>query len=71
MTDEALLILQEINQTISKLRGIYDIWGRDNGLGYHELLVLYQLREKGSCSQEELCDTYLLPMQPVDNIVSR
>lgn len=71
MIAEALLILQEINQTISKLRGIYDIWGHDNGLGYHELLVLYQLREKGFCSQKELCETYLLPKQTVHNIVSR
>lgn len=70
MTD-VLLLLQEINRNISRLRGIYDSWGRAHGISYHELLLLYQLRETGCCSQKDLCDTYLLPKQTVHNIISR
>ena len=65
------ILLEELYAAVSKFRGVYAAWARQQGIPYHELLVLYRLWEKGSCSQKEICDLYLLPKQTVHNIISR
>lgn len=62
-------LLLRINNSIIKIRGVYAAWARENHVNYHELLVLYSLRDYQQCTQKRICDEYLLPKQTVNNII--
>lgn len=66
---EYISILSQVNAAIIKIRGAYAAWARKNGINYHELLLLYSLRENPKCSQKLVCDSYFLPKQTIHNIV--
>ena len=34
------------------------------------MLVLYTIREFGFCTQKQICDSYLLPRQTVNHVIS-
>ena len=68
MTREEQLLLKSINRAVIKYRGSYALWSRRSGIGYHELLLLYSLRDEEVVSQKLLCDHYLLPKQTVHNV---
>lgn len=34
------------------------------------MLVLYTIREKGFCTQKQICDSYLLPRQTMNNVIT-
>ncbi|MDO4295882.1 MAG: MarR family winged helix-turn-helix transcriptional regulator [bacterium] len=70
MNQETLTLLNGINQAIIKFRGIYSLWSKQHHIPYHEMLVLYTVREHGYCSQKQLCDNYLLPKQTIHNVIS-
>ncbi len=63
-------LLTNVNRAIIKMRGAYALWCRDNGINYHELLILYSLRDFGSCTQKQICEQYRLPKQTIHNVVS-
>lgn len=63
-------ILTDINCSIVKFRSIYANWAKDKGINYHELLVLYTLRDNPLCTQKEICESYFLPKQTINNIVA-
>lgn len=66
---EYLDLLCQVNTAIIKIRGAYAAWARKNGVNYHELLVLYSLRENQECTQKMICNNYLLPKQTVHNVI--
>ena len=39
-------------------------------LSYNRMLVLYTIREFGFCTQKQICDSYLLPRQTVNHVIS-
>lgn len=39
-------------------------------MNYHEMLVLYTIRESGFCTQKQVSDSFLLPRQTVHNVIS-
>lgn len=61
MNKESLKVVNDINRAIIKARGIYSEWSARHGISYHEMLVLYTIREFGFCTQKQICDSYLLP----------
>ena len=68
--DQALLkLLADINRAIIKFRGLYAVWAKENGISYHELLVLYTIRDQGFCTQKQTCDSYLLPRQTINHVI--
>lgn len=69
MKEQYWPLMWQSNLAVIKLRGAYADWARANGLNYHELLVFYSLHELGSCTQKQICDSYRLPKQTVNNIV--
>lgn len=69
MDQEALTLLSEINRAIIQFRGLYAAWAREHGISYHELLVLYTIRERGFCTQKQICDSYLLPKQTINHVI--
>ncbi len=71
MNAETLSLLREIDQAIIKLRGVYSLWARDQGISYNEMLVFYAIREHGFCTQKQICDNYLIPRQTMNNIMAR
>ena len=70
MDKESLNLLNGINRAIIKFRGIYSKWSSEHSISYHEMLVLYTIREHGFCTQKQICDSYLLPKQTINNVIS-
>lgn len=68
MDQESLKLLSEINRAIIHFRGLYAAWSKEHGISYHELLVLYTIREQGFCTQKQICDSYLLPRQTMNHV---
>ena len=66
---QAALILA--NQAIIQYRGTYSRWAALHNLNYHEMLVLYTIRDAGFCTQKQLCDSFLLPRQTIHNVIQR
>lgn len=52
MEKQTLHLLNEVNRAIIQFRGIYSAWSSIHHISYHEMLVLYTIREKGSCNQK-------------------
>lgn len=52
-----------------KFRGLYAAWAKKRGITYHELLVLYTIRDQGFCTQKQICDNYLLPRQTMNHVI--
>ena len=44
-------IVRDLNRAIIRIRGAYAAWARAHGDSYHELLVLYSLRDFPDCKQ--------------------
>ena len=69
MDQESLKLLSEMNRAIIQFRGLYAAWSKEHGISYHELLVLYTIREQGFCTQKQICDRYLLPRQTMNHVI--
>lgn len=69
MKKETLNLYNDINRAIIKCRGIYSAWSVNHGISYHEMLVIYTIREFGFCTQKQICDSYLLPRQTMNNVI--
>ena len=63
-------LFDNVNRAIIKFRAIYFEWSRRHNISYHEMLVLYTIRENGYCTQKQICDNYLFPKQTIHNIIS-
>lgn len=63
-------LLNRVNRTIIRFRGLYSAWSGGHGIGYNEMLVLYTVREYGYCTQKQISDSYLLPRQTVNHVFS-
>ena len=68
MDQESLKLLAEINRAIIQFRGLYSAWSKEHSISYHELLVLYTIRDQGFCTQKQICDSYLLPRQTMNHV---
>lgn len=69
MDQESLKLLADINCAIIKFRGLYAAWSKEHGISYHELLVLYTIRDQGFCTQKQICDNYLIPRQTINHVI--
>jgi len=69
MDKNTLALLNNVNRAIIKFRGIYSQWSSAHDISYNEMLVLYTIREKGFCTQKQICDSYLLPRQTMNNVI--
>ena len=68
--DQALLnLLASVNGAVIRFRGLYASWARARGISYHELLVLYTIRDQGFCTQKQICDNYLIPRQTINHVI--
>lgn len=63
-------LLGDINRAVIKFRGVYSAWSKQHGISYHEMLVLYTIRDHGICTQKGICDAYLLPRQTINNVIT-
>lgn len=70
MDGQSLRLLNDVNRSIIQFRGIYSIWSGKHGISYNEMLVLYTIREKGYCTQKQICESYLLPRQTINNVIT-
>ncbi|MDO5406605.1 MAG: MarR family winged helix-turn-helix transcriptional regulator [Eubacteriales bacterium] len=70
MKKESLNLINDINRAIVQVRGIYSTWSAEHGISYHEMLVLYTIREFGFCTQKQICDSYLIPRQTINNVIT-
>lgn len=62
-------LVVDVNQAIIKIRGAYAAWAKAHQINYHELLVLYSIRDMEVATQKKVCDSYFLPKQTVNNVV--
>ena len=63
---DARRLIDAVNRAVIKYRGIYAEWAKRYGISYNELLILYTIRDYGSCTQKQICDSYLLPRQTMN-----
>ena len=70
MKNEAIKLSGEINRAVIKFRGVFSAWAKKHGISYNEMLVLYTIRDNGFCTQKQICDSYLLPRQTINNVIS-
>lgn len=70
MEKKSLNLINDINRAIIQFRGIYSAWSAEHEISYHEMLVIYTIREFGFCTQKQICDSYLLPRQTMNNVIS-
>ena len=70
MDQHTLQLLNDVNRAIIKFRGIYSAWSAQHSISYHEMLVFYTIREKGFCTQKQICDSYILPRQTMNNVIT-
>lgn len=70
MERESLNLLNGLNRAIIKFRGLYSQWSSEHSISYHEMLVLYTIREHGYCSQKQICERYILPKQTINNVIA-
>ena len=70
MDKNKLRMLNEINSAIIQFRGNYSAWCKAHGIGYNEMLVMYSIREKGYCTQKQICDQYLFPRQTINHVIN-
>lgn len=63
-------IFDDVNRAIIKFRGTYSEWSNRHHISYHEMLVLYTIRESGFCTQKQICSSYLLPKQTINNVIA-
>ena len=63
-------LYDQVNQAIIRCRGVYSMWAKNNNVSYNRMLVLYTIREYGSCTQKQVCDSYMLPRQTVNHVIS-
>lgn len=68
MSKSAQQLHNEVNRAIIKCRGVYAAWSKAHNISYNTMLVLYTIREYGHCTQKQLCDSYRLPRQTMNNI---
>lgn len=71
LTQETAALLYEVNRAVIGLRGAYRTWSAMHAISYHEMLVLYTIREYGFCTQKRVCESYLLPRQTINNVITR
>lgn len=69
MDQESLKLLAEVNRAVIQFRGLYAAWAKRHGISYHELLVLYTIRDQGFCTQKQICERYLLPRQTMNHVI--
>lgn len=62
--------IDRLNCAIIKYRGSYSKWSSSHGISYNEMLVLYTIRDRGYCTQKQICDSYILPRQTINNTIS-
>lgn len=70
MDKNKLRMLNEINSAIIQFCGNYSAWCKAHGIGYNEMLVMYSIREKGYCTQKQICDQYLLHRQTINHVTT-
>lgn len=70
MDRESYRLINDVNKAIIQCRGVYSAWSSIHGISYHEMLVLYTIREYGYCTQKLICDSYILPKQTIHNVIS-
>ena len=70
MDRESYRLINDVNKAIIQCRGVYSAWSSTHGISYHEMLVLYTIREYGYCTQKLICDSYILPKQTIHNVIS-
>lgn len=63
-------VFDDLNRAIIKFRGTYSEWSSRHHISYHEMLVLYTIREFGFCTQKQICSNYLLPKQTIHNVIT-
>ena len=70
MDHEIQKLHDQVNQAIIRCRRVYSVWAKKNKVSYNRMLVLYTIREFGFCTQKQICDSYLLPRQTVNHVIS-
>ena len=70
MDHEIQKLHDQVNQAIIRCRRVYSVWAKKNKVSYNRMLVLYTIREYGSCTQKQVCDSYMLPRQTVNHVIS-
>jgi len=70
MEEQTISLVSDLNRAIIKFRGLYSAWSNEHHISYNEMLVLYTIRDKGFCTQKQVCDNYLLPPQTINHVIA-
>ncbi len=70
MNEQIRSLMSNVNTSIIQIRGAYAAWAKEHGLNYHETLIFYAMRDNEECTQKQIADSYRLPKQTVNNIIT-
>lgn len=71
MLNDVQKLHAQVNQAIVRCRRVYSMWAKENKVSYNRMLVLYTIREYGFCTQKQVCDSYLLPPQTINHVITQ
>lgn len=58
------------NELWRETSALYEAWARQNGLSYHELLVVLSIAQaRGPCTQKTICAQWAVPKQTVHSVL--
>ena len=69
MNPKTRTLLTGVNSGIIKIRGAYAAWCRQNGVNYHEMLILYSLYIDDIRTQRAISQAYGVPKQTIHNLI--
>ena len=69
MNSQTRALLTGVNAGIIKIRGAYAAWCRQNGVNYHEMLILYSLYIDEIRTQKAISQAYGVPKQTINNLI--
>lgn len=69
MNSQTRALLTGVNAGIIKIRGAYAAWCRQNGVNYHEMLILYSLYIDDIRTQKAISQAYGVPKQTINNLI--
>ena len=67
MNSQTRALLTGVNAGIIKIRGAYAAWCRQNGVNYHEMLILLYIDDIRT--QKAISQAYGVPKQTINNLI--
>ena len=71
MDHEIQKLHDQVNQAIIRCRRVYSVWAKKNRVSYNRMLgALYDPGIMDPAHRNRVCDSYMLPRQTVNHVIT-